>query len=79
MQQQMAASITMTDQQIDVKVQVMSICVQYKKDPLEVAFRYPTPQPPREVNARPIYPNYLTVHLLFQDKEKREWPKITNK
>jgi hypothetical protein len=63
----------MNSQQVDVKVKVSSVMVQYKKSPSEVSFRYPTPQPPVEINRREIDPNYVSVQLLFDDKEDRQF------
>jgi len=63
----------MNSQHVDVQVKVSSVMVQYKRDPSEVSFRYPTSQPPIEWSRREIDPNYVGVQLLFDDKEARQF------
>lgn len=61
----------MSGKQVDVPVDVRAIMSTTKRDPLEVAFKYPPPWPVREVSQANIDPNYVAVQLAFQDKDNR--------
>lgn len=61
----------MTDQHVDVKVQVTALTTHYKR--LEAAFQYPPQLSPHEVQLPKIDQNYVSVQLYFQNKEHREY------
>lgn len=63
----------MTGEQVDVQVTVRTVMAQYKRDPLEVAFKYPAPMPPLAIEKREIDPNYVTVQLVFEGKENSDF------
>jgi hypothetical protein len=63
----------MNSVQVDVHVSVRAIMSVTKRDPLEVAFKYPLPSPVIEVPPNKIDPDYVSVQLLFEDKNNRDF------
>lgn len=60
----------MSENKVDLKAQVLAMTCHYKSNSLQSRFADPPPDRPHEVQMREIDPNFVSVQLYYQSKDR---------